>query len=161
VQQLAAAKLFVTAELIEDLSVASRDNQLADALVRYVSPHVLISDEVGYLTYSHDAANVLYHVVTQRHQARRSMIFTSNKHPDGWGRVLHDDDLAAAIVDRVVERGRLLQLDGPSMRTNHLGRDAPAHAAAGSPEVVRISGNPQSEFPEPTVVVSGLERSPT
>jgi hypothetical protein len=111
---------------------------------------VLIIDEVGYLTYSHDAANVLYHVVTQRHQAHRSMIFTSNKHPDGWGRVLHDDDLAAAIVDRVLERGRLLQLDGPSMRTKHLGLDAPAHAAAGSPEVVRIAGNPQSEFPEPT-----------
>ena len=53
--------LFVTAaELIEDLSVASHDNQLADALVRYVAPHVLIVDEVGYLTYSHDAANVLY-----------------------------------------------------------------------------------------------------
>jgi hypothetical protein len=27
------------------------------------------------------------------------MIFTSNKHPDAWGAVLHDDDLAAAIVD--------------------------------------------------------------
>ncbi len=143
--------LFVTAaELIEDLSVASHDNQLADALVRYVSPHVLIIDEVGYLTYSHDAANVLYHVVTKRHQALRSMIFTSNKHPDGWGKVLHDDDLAAAIVDRVLERGRLLHLDGPSMRTKHLGLDAPALAAAGSPEVVRISGNPQSDFPEPT-----------
>jgi DNA replication protein DnaC len=143
--------LFMTAaELIEDLSVASRDSQLADALVRYVSPHVLIVDEVGYLTYSHDAANVLYHVVTQRHQARRSMIFTSNKHTDDWGAVLHDDDLAAAIVDRVLERGRLLKLDGPSMRTQHLGLDAPAHAAAGSAEVARISGTARPEFPEPT-----------
>jgi DNA replication protein DnaC len=144
--------LFVTAaELIEDLSVASRDGRLADALVRYVAPHVLIVDEVGYLTYGHDAANVLYHVVTKRHQARRSMIFTSNKHPDQWGAVLHDDDLAAAIVDRVLERGRLLKLDGPSLRTRHLGLDAPAHAAAGSEPVVRISGIPPSEFPEPTV----------
>ena len=143
--------LFVTAaELIEDLSVASRDGRLADALVRYVAPHVLIVDEVGYLTYGHDAANVLYHVVTKRHQARRSMIFTSNKHPDQWGAVLHDDDLAAAIVDRVLERGRLLKLDGPSLRTRHLGLDAPAHAAAGSEPVVRISGIPPSEFPEPT-----------
>jgi DNA replication protein DnaC len=143
--------LFVTAaELIEDLHVASRDSRLADALVRYVSPHVLIVDEVGYLTYSHDAANVLYHVVTKRHQARRSMVFTSNKQPDDWGVVLHDDDLAAAIVDRVLERGRLLKLDGPSMRTRHLGLDAPAHAAAGSQVVDRISGIPSPEFPEPT-----------
>lgn len=144
--------LFVTAaELIEDLSVASHDNQLANALVRYVAPHVLIVDEVGYLTYGQDAANVLYHVVTQRHQAHRSMVFTSNKHPDDWGAVLHDDDLAAAIIDRVLERGRLLKLDGPSMRTQHLGLDAPAHAAAGSPPVVRISGIQESEFPEPTI----------
>jgi hypothetical protein len=80
-------ELFVTAaELIEDLSVASRDNQLADALVRYVSPHVLIIDEVGYLTYSHDAANVLYHVATQRRQAhrwssRRTNILTAGASP--------------------------------------------------------------------------------
>jgi DNA replication protein DnaC len=143
--------LFVTAAgLIEDLSVASRDGRLADALVPYVTPHVLVVDEVGYLTYGHDAANVLYHVVTKRHQAKRSMIFTSNKHPDAWGAVLHDDDLAAAIVDRVLERGRLLHLDGPSMRTKHLGLDAPAHADAGSQQVVRISGTSSSEFPEPT-----------
>lgn len=143
--------LFVSAaELIEDLSVASRDGQLADALVRYVAPNVLIVDEVGYLTYGQDAANVLYHVVNNRHQAKRSMIFTSNKHTDDWGRVLHDDDLAAAIVDRVLERGRVLLLDGPSMRTKHLGLDAPAHAAAGSPDVARVSGIPTPEFPEPT-----------
>src|SRR5215467_2486677 len=117
--------LFVTAaELIEDLSVASREGRLADALTRYITPHILVCDEVGYLTYGPDAANVLYHVVTKRHLATRAMVFTSNKHPDDWGAVLHDDDLAAAIVDRVLERGRLLHLDGPSMRTKHLGRDA-------------------------------------
>jgi DNA replication protein DnaC len=143
--------LFVSAaELIEDLSGASRDGRLAGALERYAAPDVLIVDEVGYLTYGPDAANVLYHVVNHRHQRKRSMIFTSNKHPDAWGAVLHDDDLAAAIVDRVLERGRLLHLDGPSMRTKHLGLDAPAHAAAGSPQVVRISGTSRSEFPEPT-----------
>jgi hypothetical protein len=158
--------LFVTAaELIENLSVASRDGRLAEALGRYVAPHVLVVDEVGYLTYGHDAANVLYHVVTKRHQARRSMSFTSNKHPDAWGGVLHDNDLAAAIVDRVLERGRLLHMDGPSMRTKHLGLDAPAHADAGSQPVVRISGTNSSEFPEPTTatctIVSAVGHCPT
>ena len=66
-------------------------------------------------------------------------------------------DAIAAIIDRVLERGRLLLLDGPSMRTKHLGLDAPAHAAAGSPDVVRISGIQRSEFPEPTRIVSGGE----
>ena len=148
------------AALIEDLSAASRDNQLADAVAHYVAPHVLVVDEVGYLSYGPDAANVLYHVVNQRHQAKRSMIFTSNKHPDAWGAVLHDDDLAAAIVDRVLERGRLLQLDGPSMRTKHLGLDAPAHAEAGSQAVVRVSGTGWSEFPEPTLAVGSRPYRP-
>lgn len=49
-----------------------------------------------------------------------------------------------------------LQLDGPSMRTKHLGLDAPAHAAAGSPSVARISGIGSPEFPEPTAPNSTL-----
>src|SRR4051794_18911113 len=45
------------------------------------SPHVLIIDDVNYLTYSHDTANVVCEVLTQRHQVLRSMIFTLNR----WG----------------------------------------------------------------------------
>lgn len=143
--------LFVTAaELIDDLSAAFRDGRLADALDRYVSPHILVIDEIGYLTYGTDAANMLYHVVNDRHRHKRSMIFTSNKTPTAWGAVLHDDDLAQAIVDRVLERGRWLKLDGPSIRTKHLDLDAPASQEAGSTQVVRISGITNPEFPEPT-----------
>jgi DNA replication protein DnaC len=76
-----------------------------------VRPHVLVVDEVGYLAHGDDAANVLYHVVNDRHVKRRAMVFTTNKHPSRWGPVLHDDDLAAAIVDRILERGRLLRMD--------------------------------------------------
>ncbi|MCC6644448.1 MAG: ATP-binding protein [Polyangiaceae bacterium] len=54
--------LFTTAAaLIEDLSTASREGCLREALTHYVRPHVLVVDEVGYLTYGDDAANVLYH----------------------------------------------------------------------------------------------------
>lgn len=155
--------LFVTAaELIDDLSAAFRAGGLADALVRYVAPDVLVVDEVGYLTYGTDAANMLYHVVNERHRLRRSMVFTSNKPPDAWGAVLHDDDLAQAIVDRVLERGRLLRLEGPSIRTKHLGLDAPASAEAPSTPPARISGTARPEFPEPTHVdgLLALQRSP-
>ena len=48
------------------------------------------------------------------------MIFTTNKPLSEWGKVLHDEDLAAAILDRVLERGRFIHLDGPSGRTRHL-----------------------------------------
>ena len=56
-----------------------------------------------------------------------------------WGRVLHDDDLEHAIVDRVLERGCFLTLDGPSMRTKHLDLDDPTSPEASS-QRARISG---------------------
>jgi len=145
--------IFVTAaELIDDLSAAFRKGRLAETLTRYTHPALLVVDEVGYLTYGTDAANMLFHVVNDRHKRRRSMVFTTNKSVAAWGAVLHDDDLAQAIVDRVLERGRLLRLDGPSMRTKHLGLDDPTAAEAGSTQLVRISGIQRSEFPEPTPV---------
>lgn len=72
------------------------------------------------MSYGPDAANVLYHVVNARHLRRRAMVFTTNKSLRSWGKVLHDQDLADAIVERILERGRLITLDGPSMRTRHL-----------------------------------------
>ena len=67
------------AELIENLSNASKRGQLQDALLTYTHPHVLLIDEIGYLTYGLDAANVLFHVVNHRHLKKRPMIFTTNK----------------------------------------------------------------------------------
>jgi DNA replication protein DnaC len=141
--------LFVTAAaLIEELSVASRQGRLREAVASYAHPHVLVVDEVGYLAYGDEAANVLYHVVNQRHLKRRSMVFTTNKSLDAWGQVLHDEDLAVAIVDRILERGRLLRLDGPSHRTKHLGLDEATAEASTQPAI--ISGINRPEFPEPT-----------
>jgi DNA replication protein DnaC len=145
--------LFVTAaELIDDLSFSAALGRLTDTLAKYTHPNVLVVDEVGYLSYRSDAANMLFHVVNDRHKNKRAMIFTTNKALTQWGHVLHDDDLAHAILDRILERGRLLELDGPSMRTKHLGLDDPfaAKASTAQDQPARISGTPPAEFPEPT-----------
>ena len=63
---------------------------------------------------------VLFHVLNDRCLRRRPMVLTTNKPLAAWGAVLHDDDLAAAILDRLLERGRVVTLGGPSMRTRHL-----------------------------------------
>jgi len=76
------------------------------------------------------------------------MIFTTNKPLNEWGKVLHDEDMAAAILDRVLERGRFIHLDGPSGRNGHLnlGEVLPT-----SKEPARTSGITVPEFPEPTL----------
>src|SRR5207247_10088437 len=73
------ARFVTAAELIDDLSAASRSGRLADSLATYIQPGVLIIDEVGYLTYGTDAANMLFHVVNDRHRKNRAMIFTTKK----------------------------------------------------------------------------------
>ena len=87
--------------------------------------------------------------MNERHLKKRAMIFTTNKKLKDWGRVLHDPDLAAAIIDRALERGREIVLDGPSFRTKHLAVDPLAddmpHSTAAT-----ISGIQRPEFPEPT-----------
>lgn len=134
--------LFTTAAaVIDELSRSSADGHFRDALHRYVRPHVLVIDEVGYLTYGPDAANVLYHIVNERHLTKRPTLFTTNKPPATWGDVLHDADLAEAIVDRVLERGRFITLDGPSYRTRHIDSSI-------LPRPDRISGIGRPEFPE-------------
>lgn len=104
------------------------------------------------ITYGTDAANMLFHVVNERHRRKRAMIFTTNKSLKGWGRVLHDEDLAQAIIDRVLERGRLVRLDGPSIRTLHVNLDETLNEGSDQDhDLARISGIQRAEFPEPTV----------
>ena len=137
------------AALIETLSRAAHRGELASTLDHYIHPHVLVIDEVGYLTVGSDAANLMFRVVNERYLSRKPMLFTTNKPLAAWGLVLHDPDLAEAIIDRVLERGRLVDLRGPSYRTRHL--KAVDHRSSAA-EVVRISGKQRSEFPEPTSV---------
>ena len=95
---------------------------------------------------------MLFHVVNERHLRGRSMLFTTNKSPlTAWGAVLHDADLAEAIVDRILERGRLMLLDGPSYRTQHLDLDVDgAELAHDGP--ARISGNTGQSFRNPQIL---------
>jgi DNA replication protein DnaC len=125
---------FVAADaLIGELSHAARLGQLEDALTPYVQPPVLVIDELGYLTHAADAANVLYRIVNDRYLRGRPIVVTTNKPLAALGHVLHDGDLAEAILDRLLERGSHFQMRGRSYRTRHLKRkenDHPNHPEA-------------------------------
>lgn len=112
---------FVGADvLIGELSRAATKGRLDGALEPYVHPHVLVIDELGYLSHAPDAANVLYRVVNERYLAHRPMLLTTNKPLAALGEVLHDGDLAEAILDRLLERGAHFAMRGRSYRTRHL-----------------------------------------
>ena len=126
------------AEMIETLAAATRRGELTRTLAHYTHPPVLVIDEVGYLAVGGDAANLMFQVVNQRYLHRRPMLFTTNKPLAAWGVVLHDPDLAEAILDRVLERGRLVELRGASYRTRHLKRAELDRSPGSAP--AKISG---------------------
>lgn len=126
------ARFTTAAELLGDLHSAAQRGELQEALEPYVSPSVLVVDELGYLAYGPDAANCLFQVVDHRYLRGRCVIVTSNKEPSSWGDVLHDADLADAIVDRLMERGEVLRLRGRSYRnpgTDGPGEEVPTGGA--------------------------------
>lgn len=115
---------FVGADvLIGELSRAALKGRLEPTLAPYLHPHVLVIDELGYLSHAADAANVLYRVVNERYLAHRPMLLTTNKPLAALGEVLHDGDLAEAILDRLLERGAHFAMRGRSYRTRHLNKE--------------------------------------
>ena len=82
-----------------------------------------------------DGARLPCQVISESH-GRRSVISATNVESGGWGTVFADDKLAAAIIDRIVHHGRLLEFTGQSHRVSEalmFGR-TPAGTASGSKE---------------------------
>ena len=71
---------------------------------------------MGYLGYGPGAADVLFQVVDQRYHQGKPCLFTTNKPLKLWGRVLHDEELAKAIIDRTLHYGEYLKFSGASYR---------------------------------------------
>ncbi|MEY2855021.1 MAG: hypothetical protein RL030_2153 [Pseudomonadota bacterium] len=120
IQHGADARFITAAHLIDDLTAAASKGQLQTKAEPLIAAKVLIIDELGYLPHAQDAANVLYTIIDARYLRQRPTIFTTNKPLRQWGGVLHDNDLAEALLDRILENGRHLELTGKSWRT---GRD--------------------------------------
>ncbi len=87
---------------------------------------VLVLDELGYLPTEPAFGPALYETVAGRY-TRRPTIITSNKSLTEWAAVVQDVSLAAALVDRLMDRGQVFYLKGPSWRTR--GRPAEGGAA--------------------------------
>lgn len=104
-----------TAQLVLQLGKAKREGALDRLLANVAKARLLVLDEFGYVHFDVDGARLLYQVISESYE-RRSVIFTTNVEFSRWGTVLADDKLAAAIVDRVVHHGRLVEFGGPSHR---------------------------------------------
>ncbi|GAA4639032.1 hypothetical protein GCM10023196_099070 [Actinoallomurus vinaceus] len=107
------------------LAVLRHDQRLAmqDELVKLSRIPVLVVDEVGYIPFEPEAANLFFQLVSSRYE-RASLIVTSNKPFGRWGEVFGDDVVAAAMIDRLVHHAEVISLKGDSYRLKNrdLGR---------------------------------------
>ena len=76
---------------------------------------LLVVDEVGYIPFEPEAANLFFQLVSSRYE-RASLIVTSNKPFGRWGEVFGDDVVAAAMIDRLVHHAEVVALKGDSYR---------------------------------------------
>jgi DNA replication protein DnaC len=84
-------------------------------LRRYVRPRLLILDEIGYLPCDNRSADLLYNIVSRRHEAR-SIVITTNLPFRQWGTVFPGAACVAALVDRFVQHCHVIDIDAESWR---------------------------------------------
>ncbi|WP_369826342.1 ATP-binding protein [Cellulomonas sp. PSBB021] len=77
---------------------------------------LIIIDEVGYIPFDTDAANLFFQLVDSRYETG-SILVTSNLPFGRWGEVFGDEVVAAAMIDRLVHHAEVLTLAGESYRT--------------------------------------------
>jgi DNA replication protein DnaC len=116
--------LFATAaQWVARLADAHTAGRLQPELVRLGRYPLLVVDEVGYIPFEPEAANLFFQLVSARYE-RASLIVTSNKPFGRWGEVFGDDVVAAAMIDRLVHHAEVVALKGDSyrLRNRDLGR---------------------------------------
>lgn len=107
--------LFYTApELLASLHCDS-PQQLRRKLNHYARPHLLVVDEVGYLSYDTTAADLLYEVVNRRYE-HRSILLTTNKAFKDWNTVFPNATSIATLLDRLTHHADITILEGQSYR---------------------------------------------
>ena len=116
--------LFATAtDWVTRLTDAHRQGHLPRELARLRRYGLIIIDEVGYLPFEQDAANLFFQLVSSRYE-HASLILTSNLPFSGWGGVFGDQAVAAAMIDRIVHHADVLTLKGASYRLRGRGIDS-------------------------------------
>lgn len=111
---------FVTlGELALDLVTAEATGKLKKTMRDYTQPALLILDEIGYTTLRELESNLAFQILSRRYETRRPVAVTTNKPFGEWNQTFHNDAMAHAVLDRLVERSEVFHLEGKSYREVH------------------------------------------
>lgn len=112
------ARFFTASSLVMRLRRARDDGRLDREAALIGKARLLVIDELGFLPLDADGARLLFQVFADAYE-RQSVVITTNLEFSRWGSVFGDDQMAAAVIDRIVHHGRLVQFRGESYRVRH------------------------------------------
>lgn len=102
-------------EMLNDLAAQETSMGLARRLRRYCNPGLLIVDEIGYLSYDSRYGDLLFEVISRRHESK-STVLTTNKSFSEWTEVFSNASCVSALIDRLVHRAEIITIEGKSYR---------------------------------------------
>ena len=108
-------KFYTAAGIINELVAAQQEYRLNKMEKQWLSYHIVILDELGYVPFSKMGAELLFQFCSLRYE-RGSMIITSNLEFPKWVEVLIDEHMTAALLDRLTHNANILNINGESYR---------------------------------------------
>lgn len=110
-------KFITAADLMLQLATAKKQDKLKSYMQRSVlSPRLLVIDEIGYLPFGREEANLFFHVIAKRYE-KGSVILTSNLVFSQWSTAFANDvTLTAAMLDRLLHHAHIVKITGDSYR---------------------------------------------
>ncbi len=104
-----------TSDLVQKLQVARRELTLEAAINRLDKYHLLILDDLAYVSKDQAETSVLFELISARYE-RRSMLITANQPFGEWGKVFPDPAMTLAAVDRLVHHATIFEMNVDSYR---------------------------------------------
>ena len=106
-------------DMLRGLNASKADNTYYRKLNSYLTPELLILDELGFKKLPGYSADDFFEVISKRYE-KGSVIITTNKPFERWGDIFTDNTLASAILDRIVHYSTVVKISGPSYRAKNL-----------------------------------------
>ena len=104
-----------TTDLVQKLQIARRDLVLEAAIAKLDKYHLLILDDLAYVTKDQAETSVLFELISARYE-RRSMLITANQPFGEWGKIFPDQAMTLAAIDRLVHHATILEMNVDSYR---------------------------------------------
>ncbi len=110
-----------TTDLVQRLQIARRELTLEAAIARLDKYHLLILDDLAYVTKDQAETSVLFELIGARYE-RRSLLITANQPFGEWGKIFPDQAMTLAVIDRLVHHASIFEMNVESYRRTALER---------------------------------------